>query len=388
MITWQGKLAAVVCTSLLVCARWGTGGAWGLEHVELRRDEQVVRVSGEVLVEAADGGLLLLARDGALWLMQSAEIVRRERDESEFQPCSPEELAARLLEEFPTGFRIHQTANYVICYNTSTAYAQWCGGLYERLYRAFQGFWRTAGVKVDKPQFPLVALIFDGPASYHQHAGKEVGEAAASILGYYNIQTNRVTMYDLTGADELRQYQPRGSSTAHINRILSQPAAERLVATIVHEATHQLAYNSGLQTRLADNPMWVSEGIAIYFETPDLGSAKGWRGIGAVHPLHLNNFRQGLVNRPADALAVLLTDDARFRDARTAGEAYAESWALNYYLLRARRADYARYLSELAQQAPLVELSSQQRLAHFRRIFGDDLAELDRDFVRFMGRVR
>ena len=83
-----------------------------------------------------------------------------------------------------------------------------------------------------------------------------------------------------------------GSSAAHINQVLSQPAAERTVATIVHEATHQLAYNTGLQTRYAGNPMWVSEGIAVYFETPDLDSARGWRYIGAINRLHLNHFRE------------------------------------------------------------------------------------------------
>ena len=40
------------------------------------------------------------------------------------------------------------------------------------------------------------------------------------------------------------------------------PDWERNVATIIHEATHQLAYNSGMQRRYADNPMWVSEGLA------------------------------------------------------------------------------------------------------------------------------
>jgi hypothetical protein len=345
-------------------------------------------VSGRVVVEAADGGLLLLARDGVKWLIQPGEIVRRDQDDVPFEPYRPEELAEQLLEEFPVGFRIHRTANYVICYNTSTAYAQWCGGLFERLHRAFHGFWRNAGLALSKPEFPLVALIFDGPASYAQYASQELGEATDAIIGYYNVQTNRVTMYDLTGADELRQYQPRGSSAAHINRILLQPAAERLVATIVHEATHQLAFNSGLQTRLADNPMWVSEGIALYFETPDLRSAKGWRGIGLVHPVHLSRFRQGLENRPAGALAALLTDDAPFRDPRSAAEAYAEAWALNYYLLRSRRAEYVRYLRELAEQPPLVELPAERRLAQFRRIFGDDLDQVDQEFTRFMDRVR
>ena len=57
----------------------------------------------------------------------------------------------------------------------------------------------------------------------------------------------------------------------------------RPVSTIVHEATHQIAFNSGLHQRLSDCPKWFSEGVAMYCETPDLKSSEGWAGIGAVN---------------------------------------------------------------------------------------------------------
>ena len=191
----------------------------------------------------------------------------------------------------------------------------------------------------------------------------------------------------LTGADELRKYQRRVSSAAHINQILSQPAAERTVATIVHEATHQLAYNSGLQTRYADNPMWVSEGIAVYFETPDLRSSKGWRNIGSVNQLHMSRFLDSLGTRPPDALKTLLTEDSRFRDPETSSDAYAGAWALNYFLLKARRKEYVNYLQDVGQREPLAELTAEQRLERFKRAFGDELEALDQDFVRYMRRT-
>ena len=62
---------------------------------------------------------------------------------------------------------------------------------------------------------------------------------------------------------------------------MAQPEALRTVSTIVHEATHQIAFNCGLHTRLSDCPRWFSEGIAMYFETPDLRSAKGWNRASA-----------------------------------------------------------------------------------------------------------
>jgi hypothetical protein len=370
------------------------GGWWhaeqldAMERVSVRRDGREIDVAGRVLLEAQDGGMLLEAPDGALWIIQPEELVRRAADATPFQPLGPDEIARQLLGEFPSGFKIHQTANYVICYNTSDAYAQWCGGLYERLYRGYYSYWKNRGLELRKPEFPLVALVFDDKESYARYAEKELGNATGSIFGYYNMQTNRVTMYDLTGIDELRKNQRGGSSAAHINQILSQPAAERTVATIVHEATHQLAYNTGLQTRYAGNPMWVSEGIAVYFETPDLDNARGWRYIGAINRLHLNHFRDALSQRPRDALEILLTDDSRFRDPKTSADAYAGAWALNYYLLRVRREQYVKYLQEMAQLPPLAEQTRAERLAQFRRAFGEDMKRLDEDFIRYMRQVR
>jgi hypothetical protein len=195
-------------------------------------------------------------------------------------------------------------------------------------------------------------------------------------------------MYDLTGVDGLRKSQRGVSSAAHINQVLSQPAAERTVATIVHEATHQLAYNSGMQTRLAGNPMWVNEGIAVYFETPDLGSARGWRSIGAVNRLHLNRFCETMAQRPAGALRELLTNDALFRDPKTSSDAYAGAWALNYYLLKVRGAQHVELLQELAQLAPLAEISPEERVAQFERAMGETLEQTDDAFVRYMRRVK
>jgi hypothetical protein len=359
-----------------------------LERVTLRRDATEQQLAGRVLVEAQDGGLLLETPDGILWLIQPDELVRRETDQAAFEPWGAAEVAQRLLAELPPGFKVRQTANYVICYNTSDAYADWCGSLFERLYRGFHNFWKNRGWELNRPEFPLVALVFDSQASYAQYAAKDLGPATRSIIGYYHLQTNRVTTYDLTGADGLRKQQRGVSSAAHINQILSQPAAERTVATLVHEATHQLAYNSGLQTRLAGHPMWVSEGLAVYFETPDLDSARGWRSIGAVNRVHLQRFRSLLARRPATALATLLTDDARFRDPTAAPDAYAEAWALNYFLLQARREQYVQYLQAGATLPPLAQRDRDQKLADFRRAFGEDLARLDEDFLRYMQRVR
>lgn len=358
------------------------------EYVSFERDGREHHVAGKVLVEDQEGGVLLQTPDSTLWILTREKIIRRERDDVPFRLLSDAEMAKQLLEQLPAGFHIHDTAHYLICYNTSDTYAHWCGALYERLRRGFYNYWTKRGLELHEPEQKMVALVFDSRRAFQDYSEPELGGAAGSMIGYYNMRTNRVTMYDLTGIDELRIGRGRISSGAHIDRILSQPAAAWTVATIVHEATHQLAYNSGLQARYADNPTWISEGIAVYFETPDVGSSRGWRSIGKIHPVHLKTFQRSLRTRDDDPLITLLTDDARFRDPKTSGRAYADAWALNYYLLRVRCEDYVRYLEALGDQQPLVELTMPQRVAQFRQFFGDDLEQLSRDWQRYMSEVR
>jgi hypothetical protein len=356
--------------------------AVALEHVTYEHDGSETRVSGRLEVEAKDGGLLLLSADGELHAIQPDEIIRRTHDDEPFQPLPAEELGRKLLKKLPDGFKARSTAHYLICYNTSDAYAEWCGALFERLYRARKGF------KLHEPEFPLVAIVFADRAAYAKYAEAELGPGAASIVGYYHMQTNRVTMYDLTGMESLRAPGKSRGSAAQINQMLAQPAAEASVATIIHEATHQIAFNSGLQKRFADIPLWVSEGLAVYFETPDLQSAKGWRNIGAVNRPRLDRFREYLTSRNGNSLQTLSMDDQRFRDTRQALDAYAEAWALNYYLLRQKPREYVAYLKSLSEKPAMVYDGPETRLAEFQAAFGKDLSKLDAELLRTMQKVR
>jgi len=374
---------------------WGAALVWSflaapgyaLEHVTFEREGREQRLAGRVLVTAADGGLLLQTADGVLWSILPEELQEHTQDDEPFVPMTGEEIGRRLLADLPDGFRIYQTPHYVICYNTSHAYAQWCGSLLERLYQAFITYWDKAGFTLHAPEFPLVACVFADRASYELQTQRELGHLSSQIIGYYSFQTNRVTMYDLTGIEALRTLKGRRGSVAQINLMLSRPEAEQAVATVIHEATHQIAFNSGFQTRYADIPLWVSEGIATYFESPDLKSQKGWRTLGRVNRMRLARFRQFAAHRPAGSLTSLVADDRRLRDPRQAEDAYAESWALTYYLLKHRGEDFRRYLAMLSQKPPMVWDTPAQRLREFEEYLGATPDELEGDLLRFIGRL-
>ena len=296
----------------------------------------------EVLVELSDGSLLAQTEDGQLWTLEKGSIISSAASDTPFTPLTSDQIYQQFQQELPEGFKVFQTRHFVLLYNTSEVYVKWVAELYEQVYRGFHSYWKSKGCRLSEPRFPLVAVVFSNRASYMLYAERE---------------------------------------------ILSQPQAERTVATIIHEAVHQLSYNSGLQVRLADNPLWLSEGIAMFFETPDGNNPKGWGGtIGRINPHNMRLFAQYVPRRPADSLLTLISQDQRLRDASTSNQSYPESWALTYYLMLVKNKQFVAYLKELAEQPPLGETPERERVEMFKRHFGDDLAELDRDFINFFRR--
>jgi hypothetical protein len=378
----KSLLLALACSA---CS-WQVGAqrVLGGERVEFKTDGKRHLVDGEVLVEAEDGGILIQSRDQVIWAVQPEAIISRLVHDESHQPLSSTELASSVLKELPADFRVHATVHYVICYNTTKAYAEWCGSLYERLHRAFMNYWTRRGIKLQKTP-PLVACLFQDRKTYEDYGRDELGKAIGSVIGFYSYKTNRIAMYDLTGLDNMRG---RLRSAAHVNQLLRRPQTERTVATIIHEATHQLAFNCGLHQRYADIPLWLSEGLAIYFESHDLNSSRGWRTIGAVNRVRLGQFRKYLWRgRPDESLVSLLATDDRFRDTSLATDAYAECWAFCYYLIRNHPREFVHYLELLQAKTPLQTDTAQQRLGDFRTAFGTDPQQLNRDFLRQTQRI-
>ena len=136
-------LHPLILPSLALCVIFclaSAAPALAVDQVTLRRGGKTIEVTGRVLTEAKDGGLLVLGQDGTIWAIPPEEQVEHTADKQPFQPLGRDELAKRVLAELPRGFRAHSTTHYLIFYNTSPAYAQWCGSLFERLYLAFHQF--------------------------------------------------------------------------------------------------------------------------------------------------------------------------------------------------------------------------------------------------------
>ncbi len=365
----------------LICCFFAFGRAVGMDLLRIQEQDVPRELRGKVLAEGRDGGVLLLGQDGVLHTVQPDQILARGTDESPFTALTPEEAAALWLSRLPEGFEVHRTSHYVILHNASREYVRWCGGLLERLYVSFNNYFTRRGFQVSEPQFPLIVIVFATQAQYVEHCRDEVGPAISQIKGHFNLQTNLVTTYDLTGSGGT-------VSALELARSLARPEVQQNIATVVHEATHQLANNCGLLRRWNDTPQWLNEGLAMFFETPDVRGSRAVTSVGLVNTARLAQFRSYLSRRPADSLRTLLQDDRRLQNTDTATDAYAESWALVYYLLLQRPREFTAYIERIASKPPLSYAAAEERIRDFRETVQDDLNKLDADFIRFISRLK
>lgn len=381
-----GLLAAsVLVANGDAAARADTKPAW--VRVDVRSEPgapaETETVEGVIRAEAADGGLLLEQADGRLDLYQPEVIASRVSIPPPAAAETPRDVGQKILGELPAGFDLLVTKHYVICFDTSRQYAQWAASLFERLHDGFTNFWSRAGVDVRSPERPLIVVIFANRSRYEEYAARDLGAATERVVGYYNMLSNRVTTFDLTGSDALRtQGPPRGLATT---ALLARPEAAGLVATLIHEGTHQLAFNGGLHQRLAPVPLWVCEGVATYFEAPDLASGRGWRAIGLVNQPRRDQFLK-LGGR--SWLEPLLRDDQAFRRPDAATDAYARAWALTAFLIKTKKKEFAGYLNALAKKSPCEPDSEQQRIDEFSAAFGEPDAALEQAVAAFVARMR
>ena len=344
-------------------------------------------ISGRVLVKAVDGGLLVQERDGRLWTVTSETLGRRESSGAAFRPeesaALGKRLAAELDKKVARGFYTVSTRHYTIVSSADPRFTRWVGTLFERLRTAFVAYWKGRGVKLADPEFPLVAIVLKDRSQFSKFVTVDAKLDPTTVTGYYSIMTNRIVLYDIA---RIPGQAPAATPVEIQRRLVTAPQA---IATVVHEAAHQVAYNCGMNRRLSDNPLWLVEGMAVFFETPDLRSRSGWRTVGKVNLPRLARFSDFVHRRrQAGSLKSLIRSDRRLRDGKSAADAYAEAWALNYFLLRTRRKQFSAYLKTISAKPLLRWDTPEMRQSDFEAAFGDDWEQLDRAFLKYLGRVR
>lgn len=337
------------------------GGEWTLELLlHGRRVQGTPLASSNTVVD-------LLGRDGVWWSFRPEEAEDYRKLSDGFRPVTQGEMRALLIGEFGRGYEVTGTGNYLVVHPAGQG-SQWANR-FEELYRNFVQYFAVRGFRLQTPRFPLAAVVFPTKSEFHAYAARHGGQLPEGVLGYYSRRSNRILLYDLTA---------EGGEFAWTDN----------AATIIHEATHQTAFNTGIHQRFGAPPAWAVEGLATMFEAPGVYDTRRHTSLESrVNRGRLASFRSYAAPRQTgQILAELIESDRLFQVNPDA--AYAHAWALTFYLSEQHPKQYARYLTQTAARPLLADYTATQRKQDFIAEFGADFAMLEARLLRFLATIK
>ena len=343
-------------------------------------------------------------------------------------PRRPDRVAS-LESEFGERLTVKETAHYLVAYNCEESFAGGRIALLERLFSAFYGYFQEGDFPLMPLKERLGVVIFGSRQEFVDYSRAHI-PAAAQASGYYRLDSNRCVFFATHTEEEYRRLREaadqvrrliaadadvlprlrrdlgearrRGDREAadRIQRALEGAEKQRAdldridqaltslenarAMVVLHEATHQLVFNTGLLRNPAGDPRWLHEGFAMLFESARAGK---WRGLATPNVERLQQYRRYQEAGRLPALKDVLTQQEPFL--RVGPETlphYASAWALLYYLAHRRRADLNDYLRLVVRRQP-GPVSAEARLKDFTDAFGTDLAALETDWRAFISRV-
>lgn len=306
--------------------------------------------------------MAILGRDGQIHWFNHKDAKHAKKTGSRYFGYTMSEMKRELHREFGHDYDITTTKHYIVVHPNGQK-DQWAER-FEQLYRLCNRYFRVRGFTPKEPDFPLVAVVYRNQAEYEQSVTANGRPAQPGVLGHYEPTTNRVYLFDTTkdapGADWSRNAE-----------------------TVIHEATHQTAFNIGIHSRFTPVPRWLAEGLATMFEAPGVWDSLNHRNDSdRVNREQLRNFREYLPRRREGSLAQLIASDQLFRTAPL--DAYAEAWALSFYLCETRPRLYAEYLAKTAARPMFGTYSDQERMTDFQEVFGQDMRMLEKRFLSWI----
>lgn len=311
-----------------------------------------------------DGGqLALLLRDGQV------QLIKAQQDEIKplakaVRPYTLPQLRDAFFKEHRNRYDVSTTENYVVVHPWGDA-STWAKP-FDDFHNRFVSFFESKGFELKQPEHPLIAMVLRSRNDFERSLINEVQWRDARIAGYYSRATNRITTYDPAG--QLRE-------TDDPWMYKSWP--------IIHEATHQSAFNTGVHNRFAPPPTWLTEGFATMFEAKGFHNHTRFKkAVDRVNVRRLKQVRR-FVDTPAfyDGIVNLVANDKLFRSHLEM--AYGLSWGLAFYLSQTQEEAFYQYVARDAKRKNFVPYSSEERLRDFAKAFGNDFEKLAKDMQRY-----
>src|SRR5262245_25975677 len=283
----MSPIRMILSMLLLVAVTRTAAGASPLIEIELAKEKW----QGKVVVQS-DKQFWLMGQDGWLHALRTADVINFRQVSPQFSSWTGSVLREKLRHDFARPFDIVVTRHYAVCAvgdQKARAYAE----TFEDLYRSFHMYFSVRGFKINEPEFTLVAIVFPDYESFARYAANDKVPVSKNLKGYYLRTSNRIALYEEpeTSTARLRRPDPPSeefpppivnseqlgtvntSFPVDIERNIWGAIEASLKDTMLHEATHQAAFNAGLHTRIGENPKWVVEGLATVFEAPGVRNA-------------------------------------------------------------------------------------------------------------------
>ena len=310
----------------------------------------------------SDGNqFVLLRRDGSIKKLEVAKAKNYQTIANDFQPYSFDKCVERLSQIYGSQYSVTKTSHFVIVHPRGKQ-SQWAQ-MFEGVYTQFYYYFTAMGFKVQQPEFPMIAIVFNTREEYDQYTVRRGMAPRKNVVGFYMPANNRMVTYN-------------------------QQFSGQSYSTIVHEITHQVAFNTGVQSRYAQPPIWVCEGLAVMFEAPGVRDRQRYPKLEQrLHAAHFQNFKviaeNGVLKKTLRSIAI--GDDAFNSDPKNA---YTTSWALMYYLSNTKPTEMSTYLRTLAQRKNFSGYPAKKRWADFVAHFGSDIDLIEARMKQYFGNLK
>ena len=223
-------------------------------------------------------------------------------------------------------------------------------------------------MRPEQPAFPLVAVVLPSQEAFVEYARAGGNAVPPGVIGYYSPRSNRVLLYDATQGTE------------------TDALWQQNTVTIIHEATHQMAFNTRIHSRLAVPPRWVGEGLAMLFEAPGFATRNAIDSPRtASTPIAHSVPRVPAGGRSAGTMQRLIQDSDRLF--ACAGRGLSRGVGSDL-LLRDRPSEVPRLPGPHGRTRTLKKYSAAEQLKEFTDVFGTDLQLLESRYLRFISQLK
>jgi hypothetical protein len=312
---------------------------------------------------------------------------------------------AQLYQEFPT-FKFAKFPPYTFV--TDESFGTMERLLQQLLHLRRQFVERFAPLIREPDRRRNIQVVFFSQQTRFKEYATGVLPSLINSAGFYSVRQNRLVVLNQLGsghysrlqnqivrsgrAEELAPQQTPDSVANASRRLaaarteLDQRAQAMTERSVNHEGTHQLLYAYGINSPAGAEPTWLKEGLAQYCEPAELGALHPElaRKVGELrHAGELLPLRTLLNYHPDDGFVGFTSERAQ--------AAYAQSWALVYYLMqeptRGHFYEFIKRYRDVDNEASATQLRNADVAEGLAAALGLDFAAFESRWLEFVSQM-